>query len=104
MISSLQHYIAHAYNSIHRISYRLTTTIHEETYTSDGISHWVAKPHNFILWLMEQQQYNNNTMMILSLLMIVFPIIMLILTFFTIMEQVLVLMLLEENVTSNILN
>merc|ERR1712151_1008079 len=101
MSSSLQHWIAHAYNSIHRMTYRLFNN-NDETYTTDGISNWVAKPHNLIVWLLEKQQQqedSNNTMMtsMLTMMMpllslVLFPVIMVTLTMLTIMEQLLLVL------------
>lgn len=46
------HRMAHIFNSVHRIAYKLG--IVSETYTNDGISKWVARPHEIGVWMLDQ--------------------------------------------------
>mmetsp|Transcript_35413 Transcript_35413/g.50220 ORF Transcript_35413/g.50220 Transcript_35413/m.50220 type:complete len:186 (+) Transcript_35413:1668-2225(+) len=45
-------WLAHTFNAGHRIANRIGFT--GETYTEDGISDWVAFPHNVATWFFEQ--------------------------------------------------
>lgn len=50
-------WIAHTFNSMHRLMVISGISNYETTYTSDGISHWVHIPHKIFSWALNHQ-YN----------------------------------------------
>jgi len=54
------HWIAHTFNSVHRLAVMLFGISIEESYTDDGISHWVDLPHKIFSLVLEQ----NNSILI----------------------------------------
>lgn len=50
-------WIAHAFNSVHRLV-AMTGMMTSETYTEDGVSHWVNMPHNIFSWVIDHHSDN----------------------------------------------
>jgi hypothetical protein len=49
------HWLAHTFQSAQRLALRMgIVSSNEETYTDEGVSHWVNVPHKAGLWLLEQ--------------------------------------------------
>jgi len=50
----MMHWLAHAFQAPHRILYKISSTMMYETYTKDGISHWVYHPLRLAQWYVRQ--------------------------------------------------
>lgn len=66
-------FMAHSFNSIHRLVLLVLgkETETQETYTDQGVSHWVDVPHRMLKWvLQEEEEQSNMTTTIVSTILI----------------------------------
>eukprot|EP00547_Thalassionema_nitzschioides_P011086 CAMPEP_0194260622 /NCGR_PEP_ID=MMETSP0158-20130606/45602_1 /TAXON_ID=33649 /ORGANISM="Thalassionema nitzschioides, Strain L26-B" /LENGTH=886 /DNA_ID=CAMNT_0039000717 /DNA_START=39 /DNA_END=2698 /DNA_ORIENTATION=- len=63
-------WVAHAFNSIHRLAVQLFGGKHKETYTEQGVSNWVDMPHRFMMWVLEQSTTVSTLLLGLALLVV----------------------------------
>mmetsp|Transcript_6921 Transcript_6921/g.10513 ORF Transcript_6921/g.10513 Transcript_6921/m.10513 type:complete len:501 (-) Transcript_6921:399-1901(-) len=47
-------WMAHTFNSVHRLTVQIMGIPSKETYTADGVSYWVDWPHQLTIWLLNQ--------------------------------------------------
>merc|ERR1712087_1040493 len=63
-------WIAHTFNSVHRLAVMMG--FKGETYTAEGVSHWVDMPHNMFQWVLEQNMFVTSALILSSLVFFCF--------------------------------
>jgi len=65
-------WIAHSFEFPHRVMCHYFGSCPKETYTTEGISQWVARPHEWGQWVLKQQVIFRNSVLVAFLTMLLF--------------------------------